>query len=88
VRYGLAFGQRSGIGVVPVELTPDGRLCVRTLPEEGRLAGSSAAVPRLSVAVIGAKIGLELHRYIVRLTIAVLALLCALVPSREVVPVV
>ena len=85
VRYGLAFGQRSGIGVVPVELTPDGLLCVRTLPEEGRLAGSSAAVPRLSVAVIGAKIGLELLRYIVRLTIAVLALLCALVPSRSLI---
>jgi glycosyltransferase involved in cell wall biosynthesis len=85
VRYGLAFARRSGIAVMPVELTPDGRFCLRTLPKDERVAGSSAAVPRLSVVVIGAKIRLELFRYFVRLTIAVLALFCALLPFHSLI---
>jgi hypothetical protein len=71
--------------VVPVELTPDGRLCVRALPENERVAGSSAAAPQLSVVVIGAKIGLELLKSVVRLTIAVLALLYALLPIHSLI---
>jgi glycosyltransferase involved in cell wall biosynthesis len=84
-RHGRAFGQRSGISVVPVELAFDDRLRVRALPGEKLASANWATAPRTAVVVLTFKIFLEILRYFTRIAIAVLALLRAVVPSRALI---
>jgi glycosyltransferase involved in cell wall biosynthesis len=80
-RHAAAYGKEIGISVVPFQLRRDRRLRVRALPGEKPAAVSTARGPRLVVIAAG-KIRLELFRYFVRVAIALLALLAAVLPLR------